>query len=146
MNKKQNIIKKNLDYAVWIPESTPNHQKVTIECREKDGVHLMHAESPDQSELYFEVTAHPAIISHDMLARQQQEFLRENSSDGTMSEIVHGAVSNHSGTTFDFRGTLHGKWKERRFLFVNGTKRTFRVVHDPTSALNLEVMTCLKLL
>ena len=146
MKKNQNIVEKNLGYAVWIPESTPNDQKVTIETRENAGVHIMHAESPDQSELYFEVAAYPSIMDHDTLARGQQEFLREHSKDGAITEIIQGTVGNRSGTTFDFRGTLQGKWKERRFLFVNSPKRTFRIVNDPTSTLNLEVLMSLKLL
>lgn len=146
MDKHQNILENDLGYAVWIPESTPNDQKVMIASREKAGIHIMHAESPDQSELYFEVTTYPSIIEHEMLARQQQEFLVENSADGTMTELNQGTVGSHSGTTFDFRGTLQGKWKERRFLFVDGPHRTFRVVHDPTSTLNIEVLLSFKLL
>ena len=145
MNKTLNIIKKDLGYSVWIPESTPNNAKVTIETRENAGIHIMHAESPDQLELYFEVTAYPSMVDHDTLAGQQQEFLREHSNDGTITEVVEGRVGNYSGTTFDFRGTLQGKWKERRFFFVDILQRTFRVVHDPTSPLNLEVLVSLEL-
>jgi len=146
MDKRQNILENDLGYAVWIPESTPNDQKVTIERRENAGMHIMHAESPDQSELYFEVTAYPSIVEHKLLVEQQQEFLRANSNDGSMTEIIQGVVGNHAGTTFDFRGTLQGKWKERRFLFANSSNRTFRIVHDPTSSANLEVLKSLKLL
>lgn len=145
MNKNQNFVEEDLGYAVWIPELTPGNQKVTIETRENTGVHILHAESPDQSELYFEVAAYPSMVDHEILARQQQEFLRENSKDGALTETIQGTVGNHSGTIFDFRGRLQGKWKERRFLFVNGPSRTFRVVHDPTSRLNLEIITTLKL-
>lgn len=145
MDKRQNILENELGYAVWIPESTPNDQKVTIERRENASVYIMHAESPDQSELYFEVAVYPSIVDHTLLAGQQQEFLRNNSSDGSMTDIVQGVVGSHSGTTFDFRGSLQGKWKERRFLFVNSSRRTFRIVHDPTSTLNLEVLMSLKL-
>jgi len=144
MDDHQNIMEEELGYTVWIPESTPNHQKVTIERRENDDVHIMHAESPDQLELYFEVTAYPSIIDHEILAGQQQDFLRENSRDGTVTEIIQGTVGDFFGTTFDFRGTLQGKWKERRFLFVNGPDRTYRVVHDPTSTLNREVLKSLR--
>lgn len=145
MNKRPNVIAPNHGYEVWIPESTPNGQPVTVETRENAGVHIMHAESPDQSELYFEVTAYPAIREHHQLAGGQQEFLREHSPDGGMTETIEGTVGKYSGTTFDFRGTLQGKWKERRFLFVNRATRTFRVVHDPTSKLNLEVLDSLVL-
>lgn len=146
MDKRQNVLENDLGYAVWIPESTPNDQKVTIERRENASVHIMHAESSDQSELYFEVAVYSSIIKHTLLAGQQQEFLRNNSSDGILTDIVQGVVGNHAGTTFDFRGTLQGKWKERRFLFIDSARRTFRIVHDPTSSVNLEVLMSLKLL
>ena len=145
MNERHNIVENNYGYSVWIPESTPNNQNIMIETRENAGIHILHAESPDQSELYFEVTVYPSSVDHDTLARQQQEFLREHSNDGTITEIVNGTMGKHSGTTFDFRGTLQGKWKERRFFFVNGSQKTFRVVHDPTSPLNLEVLITLEL-
>ena len=106
----------------------------------------MHSESPDQSELYFEIAAYPSIVDHELLVSGQQEFLSEHSTDGIMTEVTQGTVGGYSGTTFDFRGTLQRKWKVRRFLFVNDHNRTFRIVHDPTSTLNLEVLMSLKLL
>lgn len=146
MNQRPNVRAPDHGYEVWIPESTPNGQSVTVETRENAGVHIMHAESPDQSELYFEVTAYPSMREQYQLAGEQQEFLREHSADGSLTDITQGTVGNFSGTTFDFRGTLQGKWKERRFLFVDSATRTFRVVHDPTSTLNLEVLKSLAFL
>jgi len=146
MSKQQNIVQDDFGYMVRVPESTPKGQNVTIQTRERSGIHIMHAETPDQSELYFEVTAYPTILDHDTIAKKQQDFLRENSDDGSLTEIAQETVGIHTGTTFDFRGTLQGKWKERRFLFVNGPTRTFRVVHDPTSALNVQSLNSLELL
>ena len=145
MNKRPNVSAPDHGYEVWIPESTPNGQSVTVETRETAGVHIMHAESPDQSVLYFEVTAYPSMREHYQLAGEQQAFLREHSADGSLTDITQGTVGNFSGTTFDFRGTLQGKWKERRFLFIDSATRTFRVVHDPTSKLNSEILYSLAL-
>lgn len=145
MSQQQNIVAVDFGYAVWIPESTPNGQKVTIQTREHAGIHIMHAESPDQSELYFEVAAYPTILDHEALAQQQQDFLRQHSDDGTLTAIAPGTVSHLAGTTFDFRGTLQGRWKERRFLFIDGPARTYRIVHDPTSALNVQSLSTLEL-
>lgn len=145
MSKQQNIVEDQFNYAVWIPDSTPNGHMVTIQTSEHAGLHIMHAESPDQSQLYFEVTAYPSILDHDTLVTQQQDFLRKHSNDGTLTEITHHTVGPHTGTTFDFQGTLQGQWKERRFLFIDGPTRTFRVVHDPTSTLNVQVLGTLEL-
>lgn len=142
----KNIVDASLGYAVYIPEVTPSGQIVTIHKSEKAGAHKMHAESPDQSELYFEVTAHPFLVGHDALVEQQQGFLLNYSIDGTVSEIAYKTVGRYVGTTFDFCGTLQGKWKERRFLFVDSSARTFRVVYDYTSALNGQVLSRFALL
>jgi hypothetical protein len=132
-------------YEVHIPSTTPGGQIVTICCGERDGTHIMHAESPDQSELYLEVTAYPDVRDHDRIAEGQQRFLIDHSADGKMSQVSVKRIDGHSGTWFDFRGTLQGRWKERRFLFINGPCRTYRIVHDPTSALNRRILAGLRL-
>ena len=145
MADSPNIVDDRYGYVVWIPETTPRGQAVTIQSGERNGAHIMHAESPDQSELYFEITAYERILDQGELARGQQDFLRANSGDGNVTPISAGVVAGFAGTTFDFAGSLAGRWKERRFLFVDGEHRTFRVVHDPTSALNLRVLESLRL-
>jgi hypothetical protein len=132
-----NILNDAFEYAVWIPDTTPSGQRVAVRSGERSGAHIMHAESPDLSELYFEVTAYAGIRDHDDLARGQQAFLEQASADGTLSPISYGTVGKFFGVTFDFAGTLQGRWKERRFLFLDGRNRTYRIVHDPSSALNV---------
>lgn len=132
-------------YRVWVPVKTANGRLVSIESSERDGRHMMHAESPDQSEFYFEVFAYEGVKDHTALVRDQQVFLQENSPDGTCSEAAHGTLHHLAGTTFDFSGTLQNRWKVRRFLFVDGPKRTYRIVHDPTSELNTHALQTLRL-
>lgn len=44
-----------------------------------------------------------------------------------------------------FQGTLQNRWKERKFFFVDGPRRTYRIVHDPRSELNSKALQSLEL-
>ena len=133
------------EYRVWVPTETPNGQSVHVQCDERSGRHKMHAESPDQSEFYFEVLAYEGLINHSSLVRDLQTFLRENSADGTYSEASPGTLHHLEGTLFDFSGTLQNRWKVRKFIFVDGPNRTYRIVHDPTSPLNAQALQTVQL-
>jgi hypothetical protein len=139
------FVSNRFGYSLWLPESTPSGQPVSVETRVRDGVHVMHAASPDQSELYFEVCSYTGRLDHPKLAAEQREFLRIQSHDGRTTAVAEAAVGELSGTTFDFRGTLQGRWKERRFFYVDGNSRTYRIVHDPTSDLNARIFRSLEL-
>jgi hypothetical protein len=132
-------------YRVWVPTETANGRSVSIESREQDGRHIMHAESPDQSEFYFELFAYEGLKDHTALVHDQQAFLQENSPDGTCSEAAQGTLHHLAGTTFDFSGTLQNRWNVRRFLFADVPNRTYRIVHDPTSELNIRALQTLQL-
>ncbi|MDQ3397679.1 MAG: hypothetical protein M3511_07900 [Deinococcota bacterium] len=144
MITKTNIADDRHQYSVAMPQETPLGQPVTVQSSERGDVHLMHAESPDQSELYFEVTTYAEIVDHARLASEQRSFLGENAPDGELTAIAPAAIGRHSGTVFDFQGTLQGCWKVRRFLFVDGPHYSYRIVYDPTSALNHEILESLR--
>ena len=127
-------------YAVAIPETTPNGQPITVDRRPRGNAHVLHAESPDQSELYFEVTTYPALADHAELVKTQQQFLRGSAPDAELTAVGTTTVGERTATTFDFKGTLQHRLKERRFLFVDGAAHTYRVVYDPTSPLNETVL------
>ena len=131
-------------YEVAIPRTTIAGEAVSIQSGERNGIHILHAESPDLCEVYFEVTAYPEIRDHAMLAAEQRGFLTKNSSDGSVTDPIIGDFQSRVATSFEFRGTLQGRWKERRFLFVDDA-RTYRVVYDPTSARNEQILTTLRL-
>ena len=133
------------DYRVWVPTETPNGQSVHVQCEERSGRHKLHAESPDQSEFYFEVLAYEGLMNHTSLVSDQLAFLRENSADGTCSEATRGTLHHLEGTLFDFSGTLQNRWKVRKFIFVDGPNRTYRIVHDPTSLLNAQALQTVQL-
>jgi hypothetical protein len=133
------------EFEVWIPRATLTGQSVKVQSGERSGRHMMHAETPDQSEFYFEVLAYEGHLDHTTLATDQKQFLADNSSDGHTSEPSRETMHHLEGTTFEFRGTLQDRWKERKFLFVDGPNRTYRVVHDPRSDLNIQALRSLHL-
>lgn len=146
MGGPETIVDQTRGYSVSIPGTTPTGQVVTLETREENGLHIRHAESPDQSELYFEVAAYPEILDHEPLIARQQRFLREASPEGEITAAGRGALAGYPGTTFEFRGLLQGRWKERCFFFVDGPGRTYRIVYDPTSTANQRVAAGLELI
>ncbi len=131
-------------YAVEIPAATSTGVPVNVMSGERDGIHMLHVESEDKQEVYFEITAYPECLDHQSFAEDQQGFLRKNASEETLSEITTGEVEGHEGVTFHFSGHLQGMWKERVFLFIDAN-RTYRVVHDPRSDTNKTIMQSLVL-
>lgn len=139
------IVDEGHDYVVSIPEMTPAAAHVQLHFSKRLGAHILHAESPDQSELYFEVAAFPDLMNHDQLAEGERTFLRNHSVYGQLTDVKVVDIMGHQGTTYDFRGTLQGRWKERRFLILEGPHRTYRLVYDPTSGLNERLLQSLQL-
>ena len=127
-------------YSVTFPKLTPSGQAVSVQTGVRRGAHVMHAETHDQHELYFEVTTYPSRRNHAELVADQLAFLRDRAPDGRTTPPAAGRVGRFNGTTFDFAGTLQGRFKERRFLFVDVDGRTYRVVFDPTSGLNASML------
>ena len=132
-------------YAVALPETTPTGQTVTVQQGKRGNAHILHAESPDQSELYFEVTTHASRTDHKELVATQQQFLRGNAPDAELTPTTTTTIGTRTATTFDFKGTLQGRLKARRFLFVDGARYTYRVVYDYTSPLNETVLKSLEI-
>jgi hypothetical protein len=54
-------------------------------------------------------------------------------------------VGNFRATEFSFEGTLGGQWKSRRFIFLDSALRTYRIIYDPRSTLNEQILASLVL-
>jgi hypothetical protein len=61
-----------------------------------------------------------------------------------VTPLVQDVVGPFHGTTFEFEGQLQGRFKRRRFVFVDGPRRMYRMVFDPTSAANWRVLDSLQ--
>jgi hypothetical protein len=132
-------------WTVTLPDMTPNGQTVAILRDKRSDATLMHAESPDQSELYFEVSCYHDQRDHAAAIAAQQAFLAQHAKEQRIGATAATTVTGRDATTFDFEGWLQGRWKVRRFLFVDAGGCTHRIVFDPTSRLNHDVLATLAL-
>jgi hypothetical protein len=132
-------------WRIPLPEVTPGAQPVTITRDRREDSALMHAESPDQSELYFEILCYQNLRDHGEAITAQHVFLAKHAKDQRIGAMTATTVKGLSATTFDFEGWLQGRWKVRRFLFVDAGGCTHRIVFDPTSRLNHDLLAALEL-
>jgi hypothetical protein len=127
-------------YSLDIPRATSAGLSVEIVRDERDGRHRLHLQSPDASEVYVEIVTYPSRIAHGPAVAEEQRFLRERSPTGRLTEPVAGVIGRLPATVFDFDGPLGDLARVRRFAFVDSPLRTYRIVFDPTSATNVEVI------
>jgi hypothetical protein len=130
-------------WSVALPQITPSGRPVTIRRDTRTDSTLMHAESPDQSELYFEVLCYTTLRDHSAAIAAQQSILAEHAQDHRIGAVASTTVNGRAATTFDFEGWLQGRRKVRRFLFIDAGGCTHRIVFDPTSTLNHDILAAL---
>jgi hypothetical protein len=128
------------NYSVRIPQTTPGGQPVEIVRSQQEGMHGMHAHSPDASEVYFEVVSYPGWIDREEAVAGQRDSLASRSPDAALTPTRQTVVGGFEASEFRFEGTLDGQWKVRRFIFLDTALRTYRVIYDPRSAANEEIL------
>lgn len=127
-------------FSIRIPSRTPSDQSVTIDRAERGGVGRIHAHTPDASELYVEVVAYPGLIDHPEAATEQRGYLSEQDPACRLTRVRAVKIGGLVGSGFRFSGTLGDLRRVRRFVYVDAADQTFRIVYDPTSALNRAVL------
>jgi len=128
------------NYSLRIPTTTPSGQPVEILKDQRTAAHRIHAQSPDASELYFEIVSAPGLINHEEAVAQQKAFLSSQSSDAAITATKQSVVRSFGATEFDFEGTLEGRWKVRHFIFLDSAIRTYRIIYDPRSEVNEQIL------
>lgn len=132
-------------YSVQIPSTTPGGQPVEILKEQREGRQRVHAQSPDASEVYFEIMSMPGLINHQQAVAEQKAFLASRSPDAAITATRQSVVHSLSATEFSFEGMLDGQWKVRRFIFLDSAHRTYRIIYDPRSEGNEQILDTLVL-
>jgi hypothetical protein len=128
------------NYSVRVPHTTPTGQPVEILKSQHEGMHGMHAQSPDDSEVYFEIVSYPGLLNHEEAVEGQKASLASRAPDAALMATKQSTGGASDATEFRFEGTLGGRWKVRRFLFLDSALRTYRVIYDPRSAVNEQIL------
>ena len=128
------------NYSMRYPSVSPSGDNVEVLKDQKDGMHRIHVHSPDASAVYFEVVSFPTFVDHDKAAAGQQSFLSQNAENATISEMSEAVIHSYPAKEFRFEGTLQGRHKVRRFIFVDSPLRTYRLIYDPRSEVNERIL------
>jgi len=128
------------NYSLRIPTTTPSGQPIEIVKDQRTGAHRIHAQSPDAAELYFEIVSASGLINHEEAVAQQKAFLSSQSFDAAITATKQSVVRSFAASEFGFEGTLGGRWKVRRFIFLDSALRTYRIIYDPRSTVNEQIL------
>lgn len=123
------------------PDPPPSGQSVVIDRVEHEGTHRVHVYTPDRFELYFEVIAYPDFRDHAQLYQQQKEGLVAGFEDANVGSLQRANFGSFEAHDFVFSGGTI----TRRFLFVDSPQRSYRIVYNPLSPLNEEILATLEI-
>ncbi len=129
------------DFSFRVPAETPLRQEVRVDRSEEEGIHRVHVYSPDRSELYFEVVSYPGHIDHQQALQAQKSYLREQFVEPVIGATAPGTFQSLPRSKFAFQaGEI-----TREFLYVDSAVRTYRIIRNPASALNDQVLSTFRL-
>ena len=123
-----------------IPEVTAQAQTTEITRETHKGMIRVHAHTPDLYELYFEVVSYPERLDHQELIEKQKPFIEKKFTNVSFSEIGSGTFKKFPTTDFTFESDE----KTRRFIYIKDATRSYRVILNPLSNLNLDVLNSLE--
>ena len=131
------------DGSSWqfqIPEVTEKAQTSEITRDTHKGIIKVHTHTPDLFELYFEVVSYPEKLDHQALIEKQKPFIEKKFTKVSFSKANTGTFKNFPTAEF----TFESEEKTRRFIYIKDACRSYRVIFNPLSNLNLGVLNSLE--
>jgi hypothetical protein len=122
------------------PDVTPQGQTVERDdepFREYARVHLA---SPDAQELYLEVVRFHDLAPADEY-EQHRPHLEKRFGADSITPLTETTVRERPAWAYAFRGDVEGRSIERAALLLEIGGDTYRLIYDPRSALNAQVLT-----
>jgi len=127
------------DSSGWqfqIPEVTEQSQTTEFTRDTHKGVIKVHAHTPDLFELYFEVVSYPEKLDHQAMIEKQKPFIEKQFTSVSFSKV--NTCTFKRLPTIEF--TFESEEKTRRFIYIEDVSRSYRVIFNPLSNLNLDVL------
>jgi hypothetical protein len=124
-----------------IPEVTAQAQSTEITRDTHKGMIRVHTHTPDLFELYFEVVSYPGTLEHQALIEKQKPFIEKKFTNVSFSEVITGPFKKLQRTEFTFESDE----KTRRFIYIEDACRSYRLIFNPLSDLNLDVLNSFEL-
>ncbi len=124
------------DWVFKIPTITSTDQTTEVTRDSHRDMQRVHAHTVDLYELYFEIVSHASLLDHAALIEKQKPFISEKFSNVTFSEVETCQFKGLPSTAFTFTSDE----KTRRFMFIDSQNRSYRVILNPLSPLNFDVL------
>jgi hypothetical protein len=104
----------------------------------------VHISSPDRRELYFELARFGGITPKDEYANHKQ-YLEQRFGADSITALTETSLQDRPAWTYAFRWDGEEGPKERAALLLQVGDDTYRVIYDPRSALNDQVIATLRI-
>jgi hypothetical protein len=125
------------------PSVTPRGQGVERAEEQVDDhrgdMHRIHLSSPDRSELYVEVARFRGITPEEEYSSHRPHLLRRFG-DGSVTDLGATSFLDRQAWSYAFRWDEEGRPMERSALLLDVGGDTYRVIYDPRSQLNHDVI------
>ena len=117
------------------PATTPQGHSVEKTEDQHDDVLRVHLVSRDSQELYFEVVEYPNLLPREEY-EQHRAYLEQRFDDLAITELQETSLALLPAYAYSF------KWDqgERAVLLIPKDQATYRVIYDPRSPLNAQVL------
>ncbi|MCI0399502.1 MAG: hypothetical protein L0332_32175 [Chloroflexi bacterium] len=125
------------------PEITPEGHTTEIREDRRENIARVHFISTDSQELYFEVARY-LDLSWRTGYEQFKEVITRQFDGLEMNELVESTVASQPAFTFSFRWPAVTGLTERTALFIPRGNVLYRVIYNPRSPLNLQVLSTLE--
>ena len=115
--------------------TTPRGHAVEKTEGQQDDVLRVHLVSSDSRELYFEVVKYPNLLPREEY-EQHRAYLEQRFDDLAITELQETSLALLPAYAYSF------KWDqgERAVLLIHKDQATYRVIYDPRSPLNAQVL------
>jgi hypothetical protein len=126
------------------PPTTPRGQPVERNEQRRDDMERVHLSSPDREELYVEVARFTGITPQDEYANHKP-FLEQRFGRDSVTGLAQTSLLDAPAWTYSIRWDEDGRPMERAVLLLQIGADTYRIIRDPRSGLNDEVMATIKI-
>ena len=115
------------------------------DAQRDEGSERVHLQSADRRELYFEVARFRGLVPAAEYARHKP-YLEQRFGEGAVTALTETSHGDSPAWTYSFHWEEDGRPMERTALLLPLGADTCRIIRDPRSALNDDVLATLKLL
>ena len=121
------------------PATTPRGHAVEKTEGQQDDVLRVHLVSRDSQELYFEVVKYPNLLPREEY-EQHRAYLEQRFDDLAITELKETSLASQLAYAYSF------KWGngERAVLLIHKDRATYRIIYDPHSPLNPQLLSTIE--